>query len=96
MSFQITNTSGKAISLRIKKPGKDEYEDLILLPGILVSIPSLGNSHIEFGCAVDISFREKIKRVIGNGIKKTVYKNVQSLDLPNEFLLLKIKGLNEE
>lgn len=96
MSFQVTNTSGKAISLRIQKPGKDTWEDLILLPGIMVSMPSLANAHIDFGCAVDISFREKGKKLIGNGIKKTMYKSVQALDLPNDFNLLKVKNLYDD
>lgn len=93
--FKITNTSGKAISLRIQKEENGAWEDLILLPGILLEMPRLANTHVAFGCAVDISFREKSKKALFNGIKKTVFKNVKSLDLPDDFVLLKIKELNE-
>ncbi len=91
--FKITNTSGKAISLRVQKPGKDVWEELILLPGIMMEIPGLAGAHVSFGCAVDISFREQVKKLVGSGVKKTMYKGVQSLDLPSDFVLLKIKEL---
>jgi hypothetical protein len=94
-NYCIKNTFDKPIKITINKDGKKE--DLILLPKEERVMPKLAGAKVEFEEPVNISFRHKepvSKRFkLGTKVVKDMQEGVVALNIPDEFVLLKIKDL---
>lgn len=92
---QIKNTSSSAIKFTLRKEASEEEH--LLLSGQVLQMDKLAGSYIEFFTLVDISFRQKKQVINGLNINKVVKDTktkVKSLELPAEFIELKVKNVH--
>lgn len=95
-SYRIKNTSDVAIKFTIINKD-NKQEDHIMYPGEEREMEKLCDSSISFAEPVNISFRQKKaiskKFKLGTKIVKEMKEGVKGLDIPDDFVLLKIKAL---
>lgn len=92
---RIKNTSDVAVKFTIIKDKKKE--DHILYPGEEREMEKLCGSSISFVDPVNISFRQKKpvseKFKLGSKVVKEMKEAVKGLDIPDNFVLLKVKDI---
>jgi len=103
-NYRLKNTSDKAIKLTVKRTVKEEdrerelVEDYHVFPNEEISLSKLGGAHVDFGSNVDYTLRQK--KALSEKftfLVKTVkekQENVNSVDLPELFTLLKVKKVH--
>jgi len=90
MSYQVANTSDKAICFTMTDIHGNK-EDISLYPNNKRTLDRSSMAHVDFHAPVDFTFRQKHKGMIMTKTKKEFKEKVLSVDLPTEFVLLKIK-----
>lgn len=96
-NYKIKNSTDKPIALTLTTK-EGAKEDHILAGKEEREIPKLAGAHVDFPVPVDITFRQK-KSINGNfklisQVSKDSKKAVMALDLPNIFIMLKIKAIS--